>query len=101
MNILPGFTAETSLCKKSDLYEMNTIESAWPGAIIPQLKIVATHRSNSRLQGICAGMGDLVNEAVQEGNNASNADERNAWLSLAREMHRRATSNTGCSFSVV
>lgn len=102
MNI-PRFTAEASLYKTRALYCMNTIKLIRAEVnIYPQLgRIVATH-SNPQLREICAEMGDLVNEAVQESVDSRNhPDDQQAWLDLAREMHRRATTNTGCSFGVV
>jgi len=97
---MPGFTAETSLYDRMKPFQMETTGSSGPSAVvIPQLKISATHKTNPKLASICASMGDLVNEAVTESQNASNAEDAKAWMDLAREMHGRATSHTGCSFS--
>ena len=99
MNI-PGFSAEASLVRRRGYRVHRSTAVRADGAIVPQLKITATHKTNSRLAGICAAMGDLVNDAVQESQNASNPEDAQAWMDLAREMHGRATSNTGCSFGV-
>ena len=100
MNI-PRFTAEASLYKTLTLYRVNTTKLMDVEVnILPQLKIVATH-SNPQLAPICAGMGALVDEAVKESDNAASPTESQEWLALGREMHRRATTNTGCTFRVV
>lgn len=100
---MPGFTAEASLSKTRAQYRVNTSKVVGTEEnLFPQLgKIVATH-SDLRLRDICADMDDLVNEAVQESADPGNhPDDQQEWRDLAREMHRRATTNTGCSFSVV
>jgi hypothetical protein len=99
MNI-PGFTAEVSLNRTSAQYRMTVGKLAGTEAsIFPQLRIVAT--GPGQKNGICASVGDLVNQAYQESIDPGNpASEQQAWRDLANEMYDRGKSNIGCSFGV-
>lgn len=96
----PGFTAERSLHKTRAHHRMNAGNLVRAeGNIIPQRRIVATAPSGGQLAGICAEIGDIVNDFVQQSMDPQlSAAEQKEALAVAREMHNRSKGH--CSFSV-